>query len=96
MLSDKVLYIAEVMNRNEYVPKMPNQESLADVFDTSYEDVQVREGRKLEVHLVHTGLISPLHLQPYNFKVSFSTTAGPASPSVGTTVRRLLKDTLAI
>jgi len=72
MLCDKVMYVAEVMNRHDYVPKMPNQEDLELIFDTSYPDVQ-----------------------PYLFKISYAT-SGPSSPSVGTTVRRLLRDTLAI
>jgi len=29
MLTEKILYIAEVMNRHEYVPKMPNQSYLS-------------------------------------------------------------------
>lgn len=73
VLSEKTLYIAEVMNKPEFVPKMPNQSDLELVFDTTIEDVQ-----------------------PYLFKVCHST-ASPSSPSVGiNTVRRLLKDTLAI
>ncbi|XP_026477351.1 autophagy-related protein 101-like [Ctenocephalides felis] len=40
MLTDKILYITEVMNRHDYVPKMPNQSELELIFDTSYEDVQ--------------------------------------------------------
>ena len=66
------MYVAEVMNRHDYVPKMPNQEDLDTIFDTSYPEVQ-----------------------PYLFKISYAT-SGPSSPSVGTTVRRLLRDTLAI
>lgn len=72
MLSDKVMYIAEVMNRHDYVPKMPSQADLDLIFDTSYHDVQ-----------------------PYLFKISYAT-SGPSSPSMGTTVRRLIKDTLTI
>lgn len=72
MLADKVMYIAEVMNRHDYVPKMPSEAELELVFDTSFPDIQ-----------------------PYLFKISY-TTSGPNSPSMGTTVRRLLKDTLAI
>jgi len=40
MLSDKVLYIADLMNRDDYVPKMPNQSELDLIFDTSFPDVQ--------------------------------------------------------
>ncbi|XP_021942151.1 autophagy-related protein 101-like, partial [Zootermopsis nevadensis] len=40
MLTEKILYIAEVMNRHDYVPKMPNQSELDLIFDTSYADVQ--------------------------------------------------------
>ncbi|PSN55802.1 Autophagy-related protein 101, partial [Blattella germanica] len=40
MLTEKILYIAEVMNRHDYVPKMPNQSELDLIFDTNYPDVQ--------------------------------------------------------
>jgi len=79
VLSEKTLYVTEVMNKEEFVPKMPNSSDLELVFDTSFYDIQ-----------------------PHLFKVCHSTTTslggGPgSSPSVGiNTVRRLLKDTLAI
>lgn len=40
MISEKILYIAEVMNKHEYVPKMPNQSEIDLIFDTSNPDVQ--------------------------------------------------------
>lgn len=40
LLTEKILYIAEVMNRHEYVPKMPNQSELDLIFDTNFPDVQ--------------------------------------------------------
>lgn len=40
LLTDKILYITEVMNRHDYVPKMPNQTELDLIFDTTYQDVQ--------------------------------------------------------
>lgn len=40
MLSDKILYITDVMNKQDYVPKMPSQSELDFVFDTSYTDIQ--------------------------------------------------------
>ena len=40
MVGDKIMYIAESMNKHEYVPKMPNQSELDLVFDTSLADVQ--------------------------------------------------------
>lgn len=40
MLTDKILYITEVMNRHDYVPKMPNQAEIDLIFDTSHTDVQ--------------------------------------------------------
>lgn len=40
MLTDKVIYITEVMNRHEFVPKTPSQTELDLIFDTSYPDVQ--------------------------------------------------------
>jgi autophagy-related protein 101 len=73
VLSEKTLYVTEVMNKHEFLPKMPNQSELELVFDTSFHDVQ-----------------------PYLFKACHSTSS-PSTPSVGiNTVRRLLKDTLAI
>jgi len=44
MLSDKVMYISEVMNKHDYVPKMPSHADLELIFDTSYPDVQQRGG----------------------------------------------------
>lgn len=72
ILAEKILYIAEAMNRHEYVPKMPNQSELDLIFETTYVDVQ-----------------------PYLFKIAYQT-SGPANSSVGTTVRKLIKDTLAL
>lgn len=40
MLTEKIMYITEVMNRHDYVPKMPSQRELVNVFDVSYQDVQ--------------------------------------------------------
>lgn len=72
MLTDKILYITEIMNRHDYVPKMPNQSELELIFDTSYADVQ-----------------------PYLFKFNYST-AGPSSTSVGSTMKKLIRETLAL
>ena len=40
MLCEKTLYICEVMNKEEFVPKMPNQSDLDLVFDTNFHDIQ--------------------------------------------------------
>ncbi|CAH0564539.1 unnamed protein product [Brassicogethes aeneus] len=40
LIGEKILYIADVMNRGDYLPKMPNQTELDYIFDTSYFDVQ--------------------------------------------------------
>lgn len=40
MLSEKILYITEVMNRHDYLPKMPAQTELDLIFDTTHPDVQ--------------------------------------------------------
>ena len=40
LIGEKTLYIADIMNRHEYVPKMPNQSELDLIFDTTYIDVQ--------------------------------------------------------
>jgi autophagy-related protein 101 len=71
-LAEKILYIAEVMSKHEYVPKLPSQSDLDLVFDVSFGEVQ-----------------------PYCFKISYQTTMS-SSASVSTTVRKLIKDTLAI
>jgi autophagy-related protein 101 len=40
MITDKIFYITEVINRHDYIPKMPNQSALDLIFDTTYPDVQ--------------------------------------------------------
>jgi len=40
VLCEKTLYVTEVMNKQEFVPKMPNSSDLELVFDTSFHDVQ--------------------------------------------------------
>ncbi|KAH8394113.1 hypothetical protein KR215_008992 [Drosophila sulfurigaster] len=40
MLTEKVIYITELMNRHDYVPKTPSQSELDLIFDTSFPDVQ--------------------------------------------------------
>jgi autophagy-related protein 101 len=41
MLTEKILYITEVINRHDlYVPKMPAQTELDLIFDTTYPDIQ--------------------------------------------------------
>lgn len=72
LIGEKILYIAEAMNRHEYVPKMPNQSELDLVFDNTHGDVQ-----------------------PYLHKISFQST-GPAQTTVGNTMRKFIKDTLAL
>ncbi|KAK3610797.1 hypothetical protein CHS0354_014053 [Potamilus streckersoni] len=72
ILTEKVMYIADIMNRHEYVPKTPNQIELDLIFDTNFSDVQ-----------------------PYLYKISHQST-GPSSSSVGTTMRKFIKDTLAL
>nr|XP_033791843.1 autophagy-related protein 101-like isoform X2 [Geotrypetes seraphini] len=39
-LGEKIINIVEVMNRHEYLPKMPTQSEVDNVFDTSLKDVQ--------------------------------------------------------
>ncbi|XP_063219798.1 autophagy-related protein 101 [Bacillus rossius redtenbacheri] len=71
MLTEKILYIAEVMNRHDYVPKMPNQSDLDLIFDTTFPDVQ-----------------------PYLFRVQ--PTISAPNISVGTTVKKIFKETLSL
>ncbi|KAI8128053.1 Autophagy-related protein 101 [Lucilia cuprina] len=40
LLTEKVIYITEIMNRHDYVPKTPSQSELDLIFDTTYPDVQ--------------------------------------------------------
>lgn len=72
ILSDKIFTIAEIMNRPDYLPKMPSYSELNLIFDTSYQDVQ-----------------------PYLFKMNYSV-SGPSSSSssVGSTVKKIIKETL--
>ena len=71
-LTEKIMDIADAMNKHEYVPKMPNQSELDLVFNTSFQDVQ-----------------------PYLYKITYHTT-GPSTSSVSNTMRKFLKDTLAL
>lgn len=73
LLTDKILYITEVMNRHDYLPKMPNQSELDLIFDTSYTDVQ-----------------------PYLFKVNYSISGPSTGTSVGSTMKKIIKETLAM
>lgn len=40
MLQDKIVFITEIINRHEYVPKMPSRSDVDLVFDTTYADIQ--------------------------------------------------------
>ncbi|XP_026736431.1 autophagy-related protein 101 isoform X4 [Trichoplusia ni] len=40
MLQDKIVFITEIINRHEYVPKMPSRSDADLIFDTSYADIQ--------------------------------------------------------
>lgn len=40
VLTDKILYISNLMNKQDYLPKMPSQSELDFVFDTSYTTIQ--------------------------------------------------------
>lgn len=73
LLTDKILYITEVMNRHDYLPKMPNQSELELIFDTSYQDVQ-----------------------PYLFKMHYSISGPSTGTSVGSTMKKLIRETLAL
>jgi len=71
LLADKIFYITNLINMQEYLPKMPNQLELQDIFDTSYPDVQ-----------------------PYLFKLDYSLSGPSANASVGSTMKKLIKETL--
>jgi len=71
-IGEKVVHIAEIVNRHEYMPSIPQQSELELIFDTSFPDVQ-----------------------PYLFKLGY-VTSDTASPSVGYTVRKLIKETLSL
>jgi autophagy-related protein 101 len=73
MLAEKILYITEVINRHDYVPKMPAQAELDLIFDTTYPDVQ-----------------------PYLFRIVFTTSASASTSSVKSTMHRLIKETLSL
>ncbi len=40
LLSEKIMFIAESMNRHEYTPKIPDKKDLDLVFDTEFSDIQ--------------------------------------------------------
>ena len=40
LLAEKILFIAQSMNRPTYVPKTPNESELDLIFDTTFDDIQ--------------------------------------------------------
>ena len=81
-------FVSQVMNKYEFVPKMPNSSDLELVFDTSFHDVQP--------HLFKVSLVGLKVEILLSLQVCHST-ANVGSPGVGINmVRRLLRDTLAI
>lgn len=72
MLSDRILYITELMNQDYYLPHMPDKKDLNLIFDTSYPDVQ-----------------------PYLFRIYYSVYGPSSTSSIGSTVKKLIKETLA-
>lgn len=72
LLTDKIFYVTEVMNRQNYLPKVPDQSELDQIFDTSYDDIQ-----------------------PYLFKLRYSLSGPSAATSVGSAMKKLIKETLS-
>ncbi|XP_066151781.1 autophagy-related protein 101 [Euwallacea fornicatus] len=70
-LTDKILYITDVMNRHEYLPKLPSRTEMDEVFDSSYPDVQ-----------------------PYLFKMNYSISGPSSAPTVGSTMRKFIRESL--
>ena len=94
VLCEKTLYICEVMNKEEFVPKMPNQSDLDLVFDTNFHDIQPHLF-KVQCSILGNLFIS--YLLSSVLQVCHSTASVDSAPVTGVnTVRRLLKDTLAI
>ena len=88
LLLQKGNFVSQVMNKYEFVPKMPNSSDLELVFDTSFHDVQP--------HLFKVSLVGLKVKVLLSSQVCHST-ANVGSPGVGINmVRRLLRDTLAI
>ena len=73
MLGEKVMYIAETLNRHEYVPKMPNQSELDLVFDTTFSDVQPYLYKVCRLKTYFSQIFSPLCHQ-YTNKEATKTT----------------------
>lgn len=72
ILGEKIWAICECMNRHgEFIPKMPNEEDLDLVFDTTFSDIQ-----------------------PYLYRITYQTSSDSAT--VGTSVRKFFKETLAL
>lgn len=72
ILGEKIWAICECMNRHgEYIPKMPNEEDLDLIFDTTFSDIQ-----------------------PYLYRITYQTSSDSAT--VGTSVRKFFKETLAL
>lgn len=97
LLTDKIMCVAEAMNRHEFIPKMPTQAELDLVFDTSYIDVQPYLF-KVSKRKINLKLLVILYFINFFFvcpQIGFST-CGPTNPSVSSTMKKLIKETLSL
>ncbi|XP_026679819.1 autophagy-related protein 101 [Diaphorina citri] len=88
VLTQQVIYICDVMNRNDYVPNIPIKSELDLIFDTSYRDIQPY---LFKIHFLNSS--------QYNLVdeacPGVSNPAGhTASSSVAHFVKKTIKDTL--
>uniref|UniRef100_A0A8D9DWT1 Autophagy-related protein 101 n=1 Tax=Cacopsylla melanoneura TaxID=428564 RepID=A0A8D9DWT1_9HEMI len=86
VLTQQIIYICDVMNRNDYVPNIPIKSELDLIFDTTYQDIQPY---LFKIHFLTSSQYNYLDDQVAGVSNPSST-----SSSLGHFVKKTIKDTL--
>ncbi len=96
LLSEKIRQIMEIMDKPDYTPKLQNQSQIDTIYDTEFKDIQPYLFRVIKSQT----LFMPLCIANCNnfwlhWKVYFSLDGAINQQSMGTAMKRMLKDALS-
>lgn len=91
LLSEKIRQIIEIMDKPDYTPKLQNQSQIDTIYDTEFKEIQPYLFRVSLFHLLKEREFYSTHSK----KVYFSLDGAINQVSVGTTMKRMLKDALS-
>lgn len=97
LLGEKVRQIVEIMDKPDYTPKLQNQSQLDTIYESDFKDIQPYLFRVRE-KISCSSSILPLFLQIIKFltkQVYYSLDGAINQVSVGTTMKRMIKDALS-